>query len=167
MPNRWTFKIKPIAELISRYVEGDWIDPFAGYNSPATITNDINPDTPAMYHMKSPDFVNHVVNIIRPESLNGCLFDPPYSLRQLKECYQSHGTDISYNDTVKFYSDMKNKISNLIKPGGHCISFGWNSTGFGKSRGFEIVEILLVPHGGNRYDTIVTVEKKVQEIRDD
>jgi len=29
----------------------------------------------------------------------------------------------------------------------------------GKNRGFEIVEILLVAHGGHHNDTIVTVEK--------
>lgn len=31
----------------------------------------------------------------------------------------------------------------------------------GLKRGFEIVEILLVAHGSNHNDTIVTVEKKV------
>ena len=36
MPNKWTFTIKPITELLSRYV-GDgmgWVDLFAGKNSP-------------------------------------------------------------------------------------------------------------------------------------
>ncbi len=36
-----------------------------------------------------------------------------------------------------------------------------NSMGMGKNRGFEIQRILLVPHGGNHNDTIVTVEKKL------
>lgn len=27
----------------------------------------------------------------------------------------------------------------------------------------EIIEILLVPHGSNHYDTIVTVERKTQQ----
>ena len=43
MPNKWTFKIPPIAELLARYV-GDgkgWIDPFAGMYSPAEFTNDL------------------------------------------------------------------------------------------------------------------------------
>ena len=34
----------------------------------------------------------------------------------------------------------------------------------GKNRGFEIVEILLVAHGGHHNDTICTVEKKIEEI---
>jgi hypothetical protein len=36
MPNKWTFTIKPIAELLKEEVtEGMWCDPFAGKNSPA------------------------------------------------------------------------------------------------------------------------------------
>ena len=38
--------------------------------------------------------------------------------------------------------------------------FGWNSNGVGKVRGFEIIEILLIAHGGSHNDTIVTVERK-------
>ena len=34
------------------------------------------------------------------------------------------------------------------------------SNAFGKKRGFEIEEILIVAHGGNRNDTLVTVERK-------
>ena len=44
------------------------------------------------------------------------------------------------------------------------ISFGWNSIGFGKNRGFEIIEILLVAHGGTKNDTIVTVERKTNNL---
>ena len=43
MPNKWTFKIPAIADLITRYVgDGDgWLDPFAGRYSPAKLTNDL------------------------------------------------------------------------------------------------------------------------------
>ena len=57
MPSRWTFTIPPIRKLLDRYV-GDgmmWIDPFAGENSPAEITNDINPDRPTTYHLHAID----------------------------------------------------------------------------------------------------------------
>lgn len=157
MPNKWTFQIKPIDKLINKYISKNWIDPFAGYNSPADITNDINPNAPTKYHLKAIDFVRKMNG-----EYEGCLFDPPYSLRQLKECYQQHGTDVSYNDTIKFYSELKDDIAQKIKQGGHCISFGWNTNGFGKKRGFEIIEILLVAHGGGHNDTLVTVERKTQ-----
>ena len=43
MPNKWTFTIKPIKELLKRYVHKpihEWIDPFAGENSPAGVQVD-------------------------------------------------------------------------------------------------------------------------------
>ena len=59
MPNKWTFQIKPIRQLLRRYV-GDgkgWIDPFAGFNSPAETTNDLNPTTPTNYHLDAIEFL--------------------------------------------------------------------------------------------------------------
>ena len=43
------------------------------------------------------------------------------------------------------------------------ISCGCNSGGIGKTLGFKIEEILLVPHGGPHNDTIITVERNIQE----
>ncbi len=40
------------------------------------------------------------------------------------------------------------------------LCFGWNSGGIGINNGFNLKEILLVPHGGNHNDTICTVEVK-------
>lgn len=61
---------------------------------------------------------------------------------------------------ASYWSKQKNEIARIIKPNGLCISCGWNSNGIGKTRGFEIIEILLVAHGGNHNDTIITVERK-------
>ncbi len=57
MPNKWTFTIKPIKELLKEEVSGEYADPFCGLNSPARITNDINPDVLADYHMDALDFL--------------------------------------------------------------------------------------------------------------
>ena len=158
MPNKWTFKIKPIAELLKRYV-GDgvgWVDPFAGENSPADITNDLNPKRPTKYHLYAHEFVEQI------SDFKGILFDPPYNLSQIKECYENIGSGFpdDWNLDASF-GKVKTVLADKINFGGTAISFGWSSGGFGKNRGFEIVEILLVPHGGHHYDTIVTVEKKI------
>lgn len=157
MPDKWTFKIKPIAELINRYIGNGkgWIDPFAGENSPAEITNDLNPNRPTKYHLHAKDFANQLTGIY-----DGCLFDPPYSLRQVKECYDEIGVKLFQEDSQRFPQNVKEVITPKIKTGGFVISFGWNSQGFGKNLGFEIIEILLVPHGRSHNDTIVTVERK-------
>lgn len=164
MPNRWTFRIPPIRKLITRYV-GDgkgWIDPFAGESRVAQFTNDINTERRAHQHLDALDYCNLV-----DDTFKGVLFDPPYSTRQVSECYQGAGIKATAIDTgANFYSRVKDAICNKIEGGGHAISCGWNSNAFGKSRGFEIMEILLVAHGGHHNDTIITVERKVNHALD-
>jgi len=158
MPDKWTFKIHPIATLINKYVGNgkNWIDPFAGENSPAEITNDLNPDRPTKYHLHAFDFIQQLEGVY-----SGCLFDPPYSLTQVKECYNGIGIELmSQKDAQYFPTYIKDAIAPKIKPGGYVICFGWDTNGMGKSRGFEMKEILLVAHGGRHNDTIVTVEQK-------
>lgn len=159
MPNKWTFSIKPIKELVDRYV-GDgkgWVDPFAGKNSPAEITNDLNPEMPAKYHLDAVEFCKQLNG-----KYTGVIYDPPYSLRQIIECYKGFGLTIDKKyATTKFYTDVKRLLAPMVEIGGYAISCGWNSIGFGKTRGFEIIEILLISHGRLHNDTIVTVEKKI------
>jgi len=157
MPSRHTFLIKPIAKLIGKYINDGkgWIDPFTGENSPAEITNDINPLKPAKYHLHAKEFAAQLEGIYE-----GVLFDPPYSLRQVKECYDAIGVKLFQEDTQRFPQNVKELISPKIKIGGVAITFGWNSQGFGKNLGFELIEILLVPHGRGHNDTIITVEIK-------
>jgi len=74
MPNKWTFTIKPIAELLARYVGNGtgWVDPFAGENSPAEFTNDHNLDSPTIYHYDALNFLisaeTHTAQNIREKS---------------------------------------------------------------------------------------------------
>ena len=59
MPSAWTFTIKPIKELlIEEVTDGLWCDPFAGENSPAQVTNDINPERKATYHLDALEFLS-------------------------------------------------------------------------------------------------------------
>jgi len=60
MPNKWTFKIKPIKELLRKYNVGQgWIDPFCGFNSPAEYKNDLNPNNKfAQYNLEALEFLN-------------------------------------------------------------------------------------------------------------
>lgn len=165
MPNKWTFKIKPIRELLQRYNVGlGWIDPFAGMYSPAEYTNDLNPECNARWHFDALYFSKMWNN--GDYEFEGCVFDPPYTLTQVSRSYHMMNKDYAPRnkiDPTGGFPDVKNIIGNYIKKDGFVISFGYNSVGFGKNRGFEIIEILLVSHGGNRNDTIVTVEKKVQK----
>tara|TARA_R110002012_G_scaffold95647_1_gene231059 strand:+ start:805 stop:1308 length:504 start_codon:yes stop_codon:yes gene_type:complete len=158
MPNKNTFDMKPARNVIYRHlkIHDHWLDPFARNSHIATVTNDVNENTQAEFHFDALEFLQ----MQQSNSADGVLFDPPYSLRQVKECYNNIGKAFTQRDSQYFYSDIKKEISRIIKPGGKCISFGWSSNGIGKTRGFEIKEILLLSHGGNHNDTIITVEEK-------
>lgn len=159
MPNENTFSIKPIKELIEKYVDSRKIiiDPFSR-SSPfrdLCITNDINESFEADYHLDAMDFLKGM------KEADLILFDPPYSPRQVSECYKNAGASVNMQTTqASFWSNIKKEISRIVLPGGYCITFGWNSGGIGKKYGFDIVEILIVAHGGWHNDTICTVERK-------
>lgn len=162
MPNRNTFKIHPIANLLREEMVGElWIDPFCGNNSPAHVTNDLNPDIPADSHEDAIVFLKMFDN----ESVDGVLYDPPYSVRQVAECYKRVGFPVTQETTrANFWSNSKNEAARIIRVGGKAICCGWNTMGLGINRGFRMDRILLVPHGGPHNDTIVTVETKVKHI---
>lgn len=161
MPSKHTFSILLIKKLIEEEKVGDlWIDPFANDSKVAELTNDLSTEFDTDYHMDALDFLK----IFKDNSLDGVLYDPPYSNRQVSECYKGVGLPVDNKTTQSsFWSNQKKEIARIVKVGGKVISFGWNSGGIGKKLGFEIERVLLVPHGGHHNDTIVTVERKVNK----
>ena len=162
MPNKNTFEISPIKSLLAEEVDLSkvWIDPFANRNKIAKITNDLSNEFDTDYHMDAIDFLKMFEN----NSVDGVLYDPPYSPRQVSECYNNVGYNVTWDTTkASFWGNHKREISRIVKIGGKVITFGWNSGGIGYKYGFEIQRILLVPHGGWHNDTICTVEIKTHE----
>lgn len=163
MPDPHTFSIGPIADLLRYEMRGGlWIDPFANSSRVADVTNDLNPEFDTDYHMDALDFLKQFDD----ESIDGVLYDPPYSPRQVSECYKMFGVGVTSETTrSSYYSRQKDEIQRIVKTGGKCISFGWNSNGMGMNRMFELERILIVAHGGNHNDTICTVETKTASQR--
>ncbi len=158
MPNSKTFSIPPIKTLIQKHASGIILDPFANSNKLATITNDLDEQYDTDYHMDALDFLR----IFESESVDTVLYDPPYSPRQVSECYKALGQTVNTQTTqASYWSRQKAEIGRIVKPGGVAITCSWNSGGIGKKYGFEIEEIMLVAHGGWHNDTIVVVERKI------
>jgi hypothetical protein len=160
MPNKNTFSIPCIRDLIFKYIKDDDIslDPFSNTNRIAKITNDLDPDVGADYNLESLEFLK----LFADSSVDFILHDPPYSTRQVSECYKKFGRTVNMETTQSsFWGNLRNEIARIMKNDGYVISFGWNTNGIGKTRGFEIVEILLVAHGGPHNDTLCTVERKL------
>jgi DNA modification methylase len=113
------------------------------------------------FNMDAIDFLK----TFEDESLDIVFFDPPYSPRQVSECYKKLGKTVNMQTTqASFWSNMKIEIARILKPNGIVLCFGWNSQGIGKTRGFIMEEILLVAHGGYHNDTICTAERKSTDL---
>ena len=166
MPNSKTFQIKAIKNLIWKYAKKDYIivDPFANECSirkdldcKKYISNDLDPEYNTDYHLEAQEFMKLFDN----ESVDMVLYDPPYSGRQVSECYKKLGKTVTYKDTNSgYFTKFKEEISRIVKPNGIVITCGWNSNGVGMKFGFEMIEVLMVAHGSLHNDTLVTVEKK-------
>lgn len=160
MPNSNTFDIKCIRKLIQKYLKDEMvsIDPFANKCKLAKITNDLNPEYDTDYHLDAVDFLKQFDD----NSIDFVFYDPPYSLRQVSECYKNVGIPVTMETTQSSWRTKHiNEISRVLKPNGIVMCFGWNSSGIGEKRGMELIEVLLVAHGGSHNDTICTVERKL------
>jgi hypothetical protein len=160
MPNSSTFAIKPINELIHKYLKPKMvsIDPFAGISKLAHITNDLDPSYKCGYSMDALDFLKS----LKTGSINIVFFDPPANVKDVAAAYKKAGMIVTQQMTQSaFWSKVKLEIARVTHKNSIVISTAWNSGGIGKTLGFEIQEILLVAHGGWHNDTIVTVEKKL------
>ncbi len=160
-----TFGCKPIREFIDKYIaklpaEPIIVDPFARNGKIGNLTNDLNPDTGAMFHMDSTDFLNMIVE--EGTKVDMVLFDPPYSPHQVKQLYQGIGRELTRLDTQRtgYWAAEKDAINKMLKPGGYVLSFNWNTQGMCKKRGFEQLEVLVVCHGACHNDTLCVAEIK-------
>ncbi len=167
MPNHNTFSIPPIGDFVNRYASvcRRSMDPFARDGKRANITNDLNPDTKADYHMEAEEFCVMVAKQY-PNAIDLVLFDPPYSPRQISEVYASIGKKATMEDTQSalLYKNVRDAFMPCLSSNAVVLSFGWNSAGMGKKRGFEIIEILMVAHGGAHNDTICLAERRIPQL---
>jgi len=154
---RDTLQIKPIERFVKKWIKHPAYDPFARNCTLCDVTNDLNPETSAQYHEFAEDFLR------RFKHMPFVLFDPPYSLSQAKECYQSYGVPFLKHEScnVGRWTPERNLIAERQNAGDIVISLGWSTVCMGKKRGYEIKEILLVPHGPAKNDTICVVESKL------
>jgi len=165
MPSHNTFSIKPIGNFVRKYLEKSSvsIDPFARDRTWANYTNDLDPNTKADHHMQAEDFVlmlwrKHV----RADLV---LFDPPYSPRQISECYKGIGLKVGMKETQSalLYKKVRDALLLVCRKNTIVLSFGWNTVGMGKKRGFQQEEIMLCCHGGAHNDTICLAERLTNE----
>lgn len=157
-----TLSIKPIRDWVSKWISKSTysIDPFARNSTLADVTNDLNPETTAQYHLDAEEFCHLMAR--GGSVFDLAIFDPPYSPRQISELYKNVGLAVGMKETqnARLYKRVRDALDPIISPGGVVLSFGWHSNGMGVGRGYEAEEILLVQHGGAHNDTICLAERK-------
>lgn len=170
MPSADTFSVRPIGDMVRRYLKASRvsIDPFARNSGLATYTNDLNPETSAQDHMDAGEWMDALA--ARGVVADLMLFDPPYSPRQISEVYAGIGRVATTADTqsAALYSRVRDAAMRVLADDAIVLSFGWNSVGMGGGRGFDLVEVLMVCHGGAHNDTICLAERRavVQRLMD-
>lgn len=160
MPSADTFSIRPIKDLIARYELGCCvIDCFARNTTIGTLRNDLAAGTDATYHFDAETFAD--ILVCWGTVATAILFDPPYSIRQCAEVYKSVGREFLQDDSQQAgrWTRLKDKLTQLCAPNSLAFSFGWNTTGFGKKRGWTLRECLIVNHGSAHNDTLCVVEQ--------
>lgn len=167
MPSVDTFSVPPIGEFVRRYLAASKvsIDPFARNKAWATHTNDLNPETTAQHHMDAEKFLLYLAaHGVKADLI---IFDPPYSPRQISECYKSVGLEVGMKETQSalLCQRVRDAIVPVCTEEAIVLSFGWNSVGMGKRHGFEQIEIMLCCHGGAHNDTICLAERRSLELQ--
>ena len=129
------------------------VDPFCGISKWATHGNDL-----AHGGIDAVDYLASLVS--GGVAADAVIFDPPYSPRQIQECYKAVGRKVTRSDTqnAALYKRVRALLAQMLVPGGLALSFGWQSAGFG--RAWLTEEILVVQHGGAHNDTFCVAQRK-------
>lgn len=155
-PRRYTFSTAPIANWIRMKTQnGSVLNLFSGktrlYDYIHEITEtrvDTNADMKPDYLMDANDFLDLAIQ--KGFKYNTIILDPPYTYRKSMEKYDGK--------IISNFQRVKEKIPEIIETNGNVISCGYHSVVMGKSRNFEVKDILLISHGGAHHDTIITNE---------
>lgn len=168
MPSGDTFSVPPIGDFVQRYLKAAKIscDPFARNKRWAMHTNDLNPKTEAEHHMDAEAFM--VMLAGQGVKCDLAIFDPPYSPRQISECYKEAGITVGMKETqnAAMYARMKAALLPILTADAIVLSFGWNSAGMGLKHSFEQIEILLCCHGAAHNDTICLAERRLPNLQE-
>ena len=173
------FSNKHVRRILDRYLrhhnEGNFpepcvlIDPFARDSFttqlPYALTNDLNSEMPTQYHAEANEWCEWLLtDRLGPNSVDLIFFDPPYSLRLLKDHYDHEDIPLERWQTWNMFGRAKNACAKLLKVNGHFISFGYTTRGLARRRGFEKEQIHIFQSNKtpDSYDVLMTVERKVQ-----
>jgi hypothetical protein len=148
---RWTFQYRPAREFVEQRLHGRVLNACAGkvnLDHDDVVRNDLHPDRDADTHYDVAEIADHFA----PESFDCVVFDPPYDDFQADDKYDSLRAD-GVNGAWDSFSEV-------VRPQGTVITFGWNSWGMSSFPSFEREETVLFQRGACLRDVIATVDRR-------
>lgn len=151
-PKRYTFEQPELKRWAESWCQGSVLNLFAGFVKLAVneFRVDLDPSAPADFHGDAFDFISGYSGA----KFDTVVFDPPYNMRKSREKYGAR----YFGSLAK----IKDSLPSIINVGGRVISFGYDSVGLSRRRGFDKIAICLVCHNGDHNDTICVVETYIQ-----
>ena len=139
--HRYTFQPTKIRKEVIALCSGTVLNLFAGL----TILDvdeyrvDSDSDMPRLNYIGNAEqFLSEYKHIKKFDTI---IFDPPWNARKAREKYEGR--------YIGKFTKLKEDIVNLLHPGGCIISVGYKISYFGKKRGFEISDLIIVNPGGD------------------
>lgn len=150
-PRKFTFQQPKLKEWTEKWCKGKVLNLFAGMTrlNVDEVRVDINPEMDCDFCIDALDFVSQYDG----DSFDTIILDPPYSLRKSMTKYKGA--------KVSGFKRIKDILPEIVSENGRVISFGYDTVGMAKVRGFRKVAICLVCHGGAHHDTVCLVEEKI------
>lgn len=149
----WTFEVPQIREVVEWWLSGTVLNACAGktkldHDGPVH-RNDIDPDRDADTHHDVRDLDEHLAH----NQFETVVFDPPYSAEMAERHYNGHNIGRKW--------EPRGAIANLTAPGGHVLTFGYNSDGFEGWTGWErVATYYFRTPNFSGYDIALAVDRK-------
>lgn len=152
-PKRYTFEQPQLKLWVEKWSKGKVLNLFAGTTklNVDEFRVDIDKTCPANWYGDAYEFVTTTKS-----KFDTIIFDPPYNLRKAREKYGGRYIGLA--------TKIKNELPKILNPNSRVISFGYDTVGMSKSRGFNKIAICLVCHNGDHQDTLCVVEELYQAI---
>ena len=152
-PKKYTFQQPKLREWTEKQCKGKVLNLFAGTTklNVDEVRVDIDKNVPADYYMEAFEFVNFAKE--QGMKFDTIVLDPPYNLRKSREKYGGR--------YIGSFTKIKNALLPLMNDGCIVISYGYDTVGMSKCRGFEKIGVCVVCHNGDHNDTLCVVEKLI------
>ena len=151
--HKYTFQAPRTKEWVESVSKGRVLNLFAGItklNLQETRV-DLDPETKPDYCMDALEFVNCC-----RDTYDTVILDPPYAYRKSMEKYKGY--------IASPFKQLKDALVRILPINGDVITLGYHSNSMGRVRGFELVRVCLICHGGAQHDTIAIMERKIKEV---